>query len=80
VSGFRSSMCSITMSYDQMLDVALSWGWVPRPSRDLESGQTLLWFEPFDFKTELADGQRARLHALKAEGRLRLPALKLLDY
>jgi len=80
VSGFRASVCSITMSYDQMLDVALSWGWVPRPSRDLESGQTLLWFEPFDFKTALTDGHRARLAELKAQGRLRVPALKLLDY
>ena len=80
VSGFRASVCSITMSYDQMLDVALSWGWVPRPSRDLESGQTLLWFEPFDFKTPLADGIRERLSALNAEGRLRVPAHKLLGY
>jgi hypothetical protein len=80
VSGFRASVCSITMSYDQMLDVALSWGWVPRPSRDLESGQTLLWFEPFNYKDALSDGHRSRLQGLQAAGRLRLPALKLLDY
>jgi hypothetical protein len=80
VSGFRSSVCSITMSYDQMLDVALSWGWVPKPSRDVESGQTLLWFEQFDFKTELSAANRSRLRNLRTAGRLRLPALKLLDY
>ena len=80
VSGFRASVCSTTMSYDQMLDVALSWGWVPRPSRDLESGQTLLWFEPFNYKDALSATHLSRLQVVHAAGRLRLPALKLLDY